>query len=701
MACYVYRKPDQPNLIYKIGKANIPTRRFETLQPAYCTDISEFYFIRPVAPNYTSDDLFTIEHAAHCYFRQIRVTPNREFFNFDDRDLMAELENFMKIFSQRVFPVRLFRSEADLQLIEAPEEEPDHKMNVIREKNAADIKAIFDNLDKLSEEFSNLSLNKTTTQEPISPYPYQLEILNKMSAWYQGNASAGKLILPPGIGKSYITGFFIRDQKIKKVLVLVPLKVIADDFTAALKNCGIKTVSTVSCETKGKFSDDSQVYVAVINTARSLTSNPEPDADIETESFRALTFDLVVYDEAHHMCAEGNKKLMETIPSKKKLYLTATEKIMENKNETKNADQDKVFHMNSPEFGDIIYKMTIPEAIGSGRLTDYKLFLARHDQLIYNAKTDNSTGIANLIEELKTKYQRRKIIIFANSIQNAEKINAKLTEKNYSAECISEKTSRPNRLKIVKKFEDDQFGIICNVATIGEGANIPCIDTVVFAEPRHSNIGVIQNVGRGLRLFPNPKKEYCMVIIHSNMITKDFLENLAINDERIENEPKKMLIPTEQKSIQTEVEVKFLKLIEQIRKNKTRTMEDFIREVRRQNVFDEKTYGEKLRNLPDFPAWPMIPFEKFKWEMLNPNYKEKTEEQKTKNKNESEQTEIYQSEMEIYESIHRLHGDVSICKLLSEAKNTEEKIKILKTYDKRIPNFNLLKEMHIIGKLKL
>ncbi len=679
MSCYVFRRPYDKDPTYKIGKANNPPQRLRNIATAYSEEIEELYYIRPIHSNYTSDELFAIEYAAHLYFADIRQKPNKEFFGFEDRNVIEEMKKFIEVFSQKVFPVRLTRDINDLQFVSDPDMEDyfgERKGSEKREKVAFDIKNIF-TANKLADSMATLSINESK-EKPITPHDYQLEILGKMADWYQNETAAGKLILPPGIGKSYITSFFIERQNIKKVLVLVPLKVIADDFTTALEKCGVNSVSTVSCETEGKFAADKQVYVAVINTARNLMSNSEEDVDIETESFRALKFDLIVYDEAHHMCAEGNKNLMRLL-SPKKLYLTATEKIMELKNETKDADQDRIFDMNSPEFGELIFKMTIPEAISMGRLTDYKLFLARPDQLVYNAKTDNSTGIANLIDELKKDYSRKKIIIFANSVQNAEKITAKLKEKNYSAECVSEKTSRENRMKIVEKFQKDPFGIICNVATIGEGANIPCIDTVIFAEARHSNIGVIQNIGRGLRLYPNPKKEYCMVIIHQSMVNKNFLENLVINDERFENEPKKMLVAQKKTVLPTkEIEIAFLRLIEQITKNKIRTMKDFIKLVRAQGVTDQFSYNSKCQNFEWYVKCPQLIYGSFTWEHLS-------------NKNKHE-IKIYTSEQEIINVLDKYENNIEFRFQIQELDTVQEKINFIRSKDECFPDYEKIKE---------
>ena len=86
-----------------------------------------------------------------------------------------------------------------------------------------------------------------------------------------------------------------------------------------------------------------------------------------------------------------------------------------------------------------------------------------------------------------------------------------------------------------------------NARCLTEGVDVPCIDSVLFADPRSSRVDIVQALGRMLRLFPGKKSGYVIIplIVDSPKLSvrieqsdefKDLcmtLRALAANDERI------------------------------------------------------------------------------------------------------------------------------------------------------------------------
>ena len=399
-----------------------------------------------------------------------------------------------------------------------------------------------------------------------------LEILEKIIMWYKSDETSGKLILPPGIGKSYITSFWLRDlPEETKVLVLVPYRIILDDFTNALEKCHVKC----------------KVDVLVNNTARQ---------GIEEK------YDIIVYDESHHMCSKENSKLLQ-LRSKKKLFLTATEKTIESKD-----NGEEVLDMNDTVFGNYIYQMGILEAIKKNLLVDYKIYLA----------DDWRLGLKDVINQLKDVYHRRKILMFFNSIPETEKVCKQLNELEFQASIITADTNKELRRTIINKFTADEFHILCNVACIGEGADIPCIDTIMFMESRGSNIGVIQNIGRGLRLHPD--KDFCMVIVDEQMIKKKFIENLYVYDQRMIN-PRGMIISNKSNSVKEKEDLDYsvdgiVRIIEKYTSRGLNETEIFIKKLKNLNIYSETEYRKRFNELDGFPEFPDVELNKFSWDLL-------------------------------------------------------------------------------------
>ena len=528
MACYTYLHPDHRDTdIYKIGKANDVEQRHANLNTAYCNEIKERWFLYPKLDNaYSSGVLFFIEKTCHKFLEKVRINPNREFFKITD------INKFL--------------------------------LDIIGHLHEIGIEVgLTRNIDELKE-LKDYSLQDEAVEisKVLNPYPYQLKILDKIRNWYISDAISGKIILPPGIGKSYITSFWLRElPEDTKVLILVPYVSIQDDFEIVVKNCKVKC----------------SVDVIVNNTGWK---------GFEDE------YDIIIYDEAHHMCSAKNREILK-VKSKKKLFLTATEKTI-------HAEWE--LDMRKPIFGDYIYKMDIFEAIRLGYLVDYKIFLA-----------DWTLRLKNMVEQLRDVYHRRKIIMFANSVQMATEITNDLEELKLPVSIITADTGKTERREIINKFKSDEFHILCNVQCIGEGVNIPCIDTVMFMESRHSNIGVIQNIGRGLR--KHPGKDFCMVIVKEEMLKNKFIENLLVYDSRLQN-PGSMVIvnnTAKQKKDETYSIEGIVNIVEKFSSRKINDTWAFIEELKRQNILSKTEYYQSDLELLDVPE---LEFTGFSWDNL-------------------------------------------------------------------------------------
>jgi predicted helicase len=182
------------------------------------------------------------------------------------------------------------------------------------------------------------------------PRPYQLVVMDKLENYYCNNTK-GMLILPPGYGKSYIAGFYIR--KFKRVLVLTPQIQISYDFESAMLACNIN-VNTITSETPDSYKNQFHV---TITTYQSYLNNKKTIDEIE--------YDFVIYDEAHHLCSDKFRTSIE-IKHGRKLFMTATKRVT--------YDDESVFDMNHADFGDVIYEQTLEDCILKGMLCDYKLY---------------------------------------------------------------------------------------------------------------------------------------------------------------------------------------------------------------------------------------------------------------------------------------------------------------------------------------
>lgn len=107
--------------------------------------------------------------------------------------------------------------------------------------------------------------------------------------------------------------------------------------------------------------------------------------------------------------------------------------------------------------------------------------------------------------------------------------------------------SQANTNKTLLNFlQESNKGVISNARVLTEGISVPCIDSVLFCDPKTSAVDLAQGISRSIRLYPGKDKAYVLlpVIIdeegniennsYQRMI--DLLDYLAGFDEILEDE---------------------------------------------------------------------------------------------------------------------------------------------------------------------
>ena len=115
---------------------------------------------------------------------------------------------------------------------------------------------------------------------------------------------------------------------------------------------------------------------------------------------------------------------------------------------------------------------------------------------------ERNQSILEIISEMMTKYDRKKILLFGIDIQHARNLQIALTAKyKINAETVTGETETEDRNKIIEEFkkEDSKVSVLCNVGVLTQGFDAPKVDCVVVARPTHSNSLYTQMIGRGMR----------------------------------------------------------------------------------------------------------------------------------------------------------------------------------------------------------
>jgi superfamily II DNA or RNA helicase len=542
-------------LTYKIGKSNSIKSRFSTLNTSVIGNYKLRSVIYPTDDNkYNSGMLLYIEQSLHRILDKYRIKKDKEFFKIQEiNTVLTEAVNQFALFN---FDVSITVDENDLQHVNEVRTEISEDINYNDTFDASDSKSL------------------SSRYAPARLKPHQENIFKKLCEVFKSasDTKKGILVLPPGYGKSYITGFLIRELSYKRVLVLVPSDKIRQDFKKALHITNMSR-NVIMLDDRNLILRNDEIY---ITTYQFYLSNKI--------KINKCVFDMVIYDEAHHLVDGIQWVACLELNTINKLFLTATPKMIEL---DENADEKKCCSMSNRElYGEIIHQETIEECIIKGLLCNYKLYVCGHK--------DN---LVSICEELIGTHHRKRLILFFNTTAVASGTTAQIN--NYIAEeklnwvvChIYSGTPDDERQKIYDAFDkaDDIPKIICNVNIIAEGANLVLTDTIIFAEKRNSSIGIIQNIGRALRT--HPTKDFAMIVMPPSMEdTNTIIRALQLQDTRVTK--KEMLIGNT---------IKNSELIDTIRKKciliekrfRIMTLPDFIQRLRLDGVHCESDYREK------------------------------------------------------------------------------------------------------------
>jgi superfamily II DNA or RNA helicase len=399
----------------------------------------------------------------------------------------------------------------------------------------------YNNKKEIDNSFKNLLdrkfLNKNNGQIIINPMAYQEEVLFKLKQIYH-QKDIFKLIWSCGLGKTLLSIFIIRLFNHKKVVVGVPNIYLQKQFCTEIikvfpyeKNIlcigGDEHSTTDKKIIKKHYEKNKKNPIFIITTYNSC--------HLLVDDF---DFDFKIGDEAHHLAGIENSetknyKLFHNIKSKKTLFMTATEKTIDAKN------NKVVYSMNDDEqFGDYLDVKTPKWAIENKKITDYHLLvlsnteseidciikrlniIVKHKDLFMSAfmglksihKYNNLTHIliccnktenADIISEYINKLLDKKIFdidkkhFYNNSLHTGKKININPNDKDNE----------------ITKFKDSKYGIISSVYIFGEGFDLPKLNGVIFAENMVSDIRIVQTALRPNRKEDGNKDKIAYILI--------------------------------------------------------------------------------------------------------------------------------------------------------------------------------------------
>ena len=413
--------------------------------------------------------------------------------------------------------------------------------------------------------FSNITLllNDSQPKERIyfTPKPHQKKAIDECVEWFtEGEEERGQLILPCGAGKTFTALWIKEELKSNRALILVPslalLRQIKNEWSKQRKTqyqylcvCSEKDIDkdnsdsivTHTYEIGGNVTTDSNEIHSFLNQGFQekviFSTYQSLPAIVDSIKNTEIKFDFVFCDEAHKTAGinkgvfgliHDNKK----IPAKRRLYATATPRIVKESLKKKLGDDLKYTHdMNDPQtFGEEFYRMSFKDAIDENILVDYKIVaigvndLQLAGYLKERRYVDNNISIDEVannyaLDFVMSKYFANHALTFHSRVKLAKEFATRHSKLFDETTSFSVDGTQPTSIRnqILNEFKNSEKAIISNARCLTEGVDVPTIDLVYFSDPKNSKVDIIQAVGRALRKKDGKKLGYIVVpIYHSN-----------------------------------------------------------------------------------------------------------------------------------------------------------------------------------------
>lgn len=225
------------------------------------------------------------------------------------------------------------------------------------------------------------------------------------------------------------------------------------------------------------------------------------------------TPDLVIIDEAHRSKGATYQKVIEAYPRARVIGLTATPQRTDGKG------LDDLFDT-------IVEGPPLRELIDRGFLADYDLVappmaadmsqvktrMGEFDRAQAEEAMDKPTITGDAVAHYKKFATGKRCVVMCVSVKHAEHVAAQYLASGVPAEVIEGNLSGGERDRMLERFRAGETLVICNVALLIEGVDIPSIEVVQWLRPTQSLIVYMQGNGRGLR--PSPGKDRLLILDH-------------------------------------------------------------------------------------------------------------------------------------------------------------------------------------------
>lgn len=442
----------------------------------------------------------------------------------------------------------------------------------LAKKNEKHLSILVDELENLTPSFfTELTLlinSNKVVKINYSPDKFQQKMIEDCVNGFK-ESNRGKLIAACGTGKTLAALWITEALNSKNVLFLAPsLALIKQTLEAWSMNSNDEFSYLCVCSDKS-VSDDVEdngditleefnipvttspeiisSYVSNQGSKKKVIFSTYQSLDVLTNGLKQIPnfkFNITIFDEAHRTAGAKNSKLFslalydENIDSEKRLFMTATERLVRPWIVKKAAEYDRVVFSMDDEaiYGKSFHRFDFGQAIDNGVIADYRIIVAgvrqsevseliKANKWLVNSEENSEeyfTSGQNLFRQLLLlksiqEFQISKVITFHSDVKKAkqfiygidnhevslkllfERLWTSLNPNDLYFDHVNGEMSAGERKERTDRFQEFKFGILSNARCLTEGVDVPLIDAVYFVNPKNSLVDIVQACGRALR----------------------------------------------------------------------------------------------------------------------------------------------------------------------------------------------------------
>jgi len=325
----------------------------------------------------------------------------------------------------------------------------------------------------------------------IMPNFMQRKALKELRRYRDQGVDKALVVAATGSGKTHLAAFDARNFGAKRLLFVVHRESILVD--------AIKTFRTIfgSDMTCGMLTGDIKEYDCDFLFATNLTLSRNLDL------FDSKEFDYMVVDEVHHGTASTYQRIINYFRPEFLLGLTATPDRMDQ------LDVYDIFDKNVP------YDLRIRDAILHELIVPFEYYgirdvLVNYDQSDTRALVNEIASFEHsefIAAEIKKHMPTGKLkaLAFCKTVDHARRMSENISMFDFTTRHLTGTNDTGERIRAFKDLQDDShpLQIIFTVDILNEGVDIPAVNMVLFLRPTDSATIFIQQLGRGLRKYPN------------------------------------------------------------------------------------------------------------------------------------------------------------------------------------------------------